>query len=285
MQAKFDYHKANDLADALSLIDEHNRPYQGGTDLIVQIRAQNIAPKRLIDVNDLPDLKGIEIRHGFLSIGSATRACEIADHELIQQWAPALAASARTVGGPAIRHKATIGGNIATASPAGDLLNACWGLDAHLRVRSAESTRVLSLREAVRGPGVTALQPNELIERVELPLKKWAFEQFFKIGRRNAMAISVVNGICALDYQDDGWVTDVRISLGAVGTTPLRVESAENILRGSKLDRRLNLRAMSLIQRSVNPISDIRGSADYRRYIAGYSVFRILCKCVEQQGE
>lgn len=282
MRTLFDYYKPRDIADALTLLGPKSKPYQGGTDLLVQLRAQKLPPRLLVDVKGLAELEGIKLCGDRISIGAATTAAELAQSAAVLQWAPGLAAGAHMLGSPSIRNKATVAGNIATASPAGDMLNACWGLDAKLLILSARGEREQPLSTFVSGPGKTELAADELIARVELPMRQWSFERFFKTGRRNAMAISVVNGICALELDRAGIITDARISLGAVSATPLRIAEAEALLLGRALDAELAERAADAVRRTVAPISDVRAGADYRRYMAALNVYRALCACLEE---
>lgn len=276
MRAQFDYFRTRSIFEAFSLLEQGAVPYQGGTDLLVQLRSGKREAELLADLSDLQGLKGIAMSEGMLSVGAACKAVEIAADPLVTRWAPGLAQSAAALGSPPIRNKATIGGNIATASPAGDMLTACWALEAVLLLVTRSGERRLPLDEFIQGPGRQTLQPAEMIARIEIPLVPWKHQHFFKVGRRNAMSVSVVNGLCAFQTADDGTVSQARIGLGAVGPTPLRIRDAEAYITGKRPGDVNKEHLMQLVRAGVQPISDIRASAEYRRYIAGVMVKREL---------
>lgn len=154
-------------------------------------------------------------------------------------------------------------------------MTAAYALDGSAVLLSQRGERRVSLLEFIRGPRRTQLAEDELIAAVELPKRKWTAQRFFKVGRRNALAISVVNGVVALDLQD-GAVKNSRICVGAVAPTPLRMHQAEELLHGQVLSPELAAQAARLITDSVEPISDLRASREYRAYMAGIMVKRQL---------
>ena len=281
MRSQFDYIKPGSLNEALSLLVQGATLYQGGTDLLVQLRSGKKEASLLADVSALPELNDICLQDGILSIGAACTAATIAADPLVKSWAPGLAQGAALLGSPPIRNKATIGGNIATASPAGDMLTACWALEAVLVLMSEAGERRAPLDEVITGPGHNSLASSELIARIEIPAKSWTQQHLFKVGRRNAMAISVVNGLCALQAADDGRIAQARIVLGAVGPTPLRIKEAEVFITGKRPADIDKEQLMQLVKTGVQPIDDIRAGADYRRYIAGVMVKREIESLVE----
>ena len=277
MHATFKYIRPSSLEElfqAISLYGDDALIYGGGTDVLVLLRAGKLAAKALIDVKGIPDLQGISDAGDTISIGAACCFAEIEAHPLILRWAGSLGQAAGSVGSVQIRHKGTLAGNIQSASPAGDGLNAAWGLDATLRLISTKGRRSVSLSELVQAPRKTALRSGEVIARIDIPKQEWAYQRFFKVGRRNSMAISVVNGIVALKADPSGIITDARISLGAVAPTPLRVPEAEAELVGGRADEAAASRAGEIVGASVKPISDIRAGAGYRGYMAGLMVKR-----------
>lgn len=250
--------------------------YAGGTDLLVLIRAGKVSPGLLLDVKRLPGIGEIREEQDFLEIGAACPFSAIASHEAVGRWAPTLAQAARSVGSTQIRFKGTLGGNIGTASPAGDGLTAAWGLDAALTLAGAEGTRTAPLCEFITGPRKTCLREGECIRSIRIAKHPWSFQRFFKVGRRNALAISVTNGMVALDVSRDGLVREARIALGAVGPTPLRLRSAEALVAGRRRND-VDLEAVARrVREEVAPIDDIRAGAAYRAYISGVWVRRLL---------
>lgn len=280
MYTQFSYQRPQTYEECFALMAKYGGQallYAGGTDLLVQLRAQLVQPEAVLDVKGLPGLKDICREEGFLRIGAAATLSDILRHPAVQDM-PLLTAALRSVGSVQIRHKATLAGNIQNASPAGDGLVGAWALDAELLLRSAGSSRRLAVAEYVQGPRRTALrQGQEMIEAILIPLDQWDRQRFFKIGRRNALAISVVNGGVALRLDENsGAVKEARVVLGAVAPTPLRITAAEELLRGLTPAQLDGAAIAPLISQAVQPISDIRASADYRRYISGVMVERTV---------
>ena len=286
MYEQFDYRCPASQSELLALLGQGGQGtllYGGGTDLLVVLRARKVSAEHLIDTKGVPEFRAVTETETAVSIGCAVTLSQIESDPLVRRWAPALADGAGKVGSVQIRNKGTLAGNIQTASPAGDGFNAAYGLDGSVVLLSAAGVRRLPLDQFVQGPRKTALAPGELIAVIEIPKRSWTFQRFFKVGRRNALAISVVNGLVALEMED-GAVKDARISVGAVGPTPLRIREAESLLKGRFLTPELAERVSDLVQNSVHPISDLRASAEYRAYMAGVMVKRQLKAYMEESG-
>lgn len=278
MYAQFEHLRPTSLHELLKLLAEKQDGtllYGGGTDILVDLRAGKKQVRRIIDTKCVQDLHAIRESESCISIGCAVTLSELSVHPLICQWAPALAQGAGQVGSVQIRNKGTLAGNVQTASPAGDALNAAYALDGMAVLLSVRGERRVPLREYICGPRRTQLAEDELLTAVEIPKRRWTFQRFFKVGRRNALAISVVNGAVALEAEG-GVVTDARVSVGAVAPTPLRIQAAEELLRGRQLTEELAAQTAQLVTDSVHPISDLRASAEYRAYMAGIMVKRQL---------
>jgi len=276
MYADFKYHSPGEVGQLFDLLTSTEAPlvYAGGTDLLVWLRGKTVSGQHVIDVKNLPELGGIKEEADYISIGAAVNFYDIITNELITKWAPALRDASAQVGSVQIRHKGTLGGNIQTASPAGDGLVAAMGLDAEVEILSPTGQRRLPLAEFVLGPRQTALLPNEIISRICIPKYHRTFQRFFKVGRRNALAISVVNGVVALCTDRSGKIESAGIVLGAVAPTPVRVSNAEDILTSSTTGTYCFDELMAAVRGQIKPISDLRASADYRSYIAGIMVKR-----------
>jgi CO/xanthine dehydrogenase FAD-binding subunit len=197
----------------------------------------------------------------------------------LAQLLPALAQAARTVGSPQIRNVGTLGGNLATASPAGDTLPVLLALDAEVVVASASGSRVLPVRELLLGPKRSALAPGELLVAARLPAG-FGHQEFVKVGTRNAMVIATASVALVVSWEP----LDVRVALGSVGPTPLRVRAAEDFacerldpatgeLRGARADLS---RFAELVRAGARPIDDHRSSARYRRHAVGVGAARAL---------
>ena len=274
MYLDFRYYCPTSIAELLDLMSEPGEYliYSGGTDLLVQLRAKELSAKYLIDIKQIPELNVISETDTHITIGAAVCFTEIAGNEQVAKWASALQEAALTVGSVQIRNKATLGGNIQTASPAGDGLVAALGLDGEVSLLSATGQRRLPLAEFIVGPRETALKPGEVMTEIRIPKHDWCCQRFFKVGRRNALAISVVNGLVALKTNAEGIVEEARVALGAVAPTPVRICEAERVLIGQMPDMERIKQVKEIVKDCIHPISDIRASAAYRRYIAGVMV-------------
>jgi xanthine dehydrogenase FAD-binding subunit len=260
------------LSEALSLMERIPgiRPMSGGTDLLVRQRAMGeVDPSPLMLLSRIDELGGIGFQKGELVLGAATPFARIVSHPLVKTHAPPLATAAATIGGPALRNMATIGGNIQTASPAADSLPALYVMRARLVLVSHVGTRILPIDEFIRGPGKTDLLPNELIMEIRIPSadgsEAWHFE---KVGRRKSLAIAVASFCGMLRFSGDGKVSEARFAWGSVAPTVARSVEAEQAVIGSRLDQGSVKKSILATQASLAPIDDIRATAEYRRMLA-----------------
>jgi CO/xanthine dehydrogenase FAD-binding subunit len=212
-----------------------------------------------------------------LVIGAATSMTQLLENPVICRHLPVLSQALRVLGSPLIRHAATLGGNICTASPAGDTLPPLFVLDAVLELRSARCVRQVPIAEFIRGPGKTILEPGEILAAVEVP-KPSAFNRhhFEKVGRRKALACSVASLAALLAVSDEGLVETVRLAWGSVGPTVVTSPQVEGILTGKRLEAASLQEAAKAAEAAVSPIDDLRAGAAYRRRVAGNLLFRFL---------
>ncbi len=231
----------------------------GGTDLMPRHEMGAPLPHTLIDVKHLPELAGIAEGEGGLEIGSLTTVEMLRRDPRVRGKYPALAEAADQFAAGQIRHRATIGGNLANASPAGDLIPPLAALGAKLRLAGAGGEREVPVGDFFRGPGATVLRPGEVLRSVLLP--EGLGSRFFKLGLRRGMAISVVNFAVAFQVEA-GRFTRLRIAAGAVAPTVVGLdEYAEAVLR----DPAAVEGEIGLVDEAIAPIDDIRASARYRR--------------------
>jgi CO/xanthine dehydrogenase FAD-binding subunit len=254
------------LDDALRLRASHPEALAilGGTDVMVDLNFDRIRPATVLNLGELPELRGWRAENGSLVLGAGLTYTEAAGSELAAAL-PALAEAARTVGSPQIRNRGTIGGNLATASPAGDALPPLLVSQAEVELSSVGRIRTLPLAQFLLGVKRTALAPEELITAVRLPRRSGP-QTFMKVGPRNAMVISV----CSLAMAVDGERDEVRAAFGSAApvATLVRVPRAE---------------AESLPERvaaAASPIDDVRGSAAYRRHALRVLTERALERCL-----
>ena len=271
------------LTAALALRAEHPEAtvVAGGTDLMVEVNFERSHPSGLIDLTRIEELQAWERDLDRISVGACVTFARLAA-ELDDQVV--LAQAALTVGSPQIRNRATIGGNLVTASPAGDGIAALAAYDADVVVASAaRGRRSVHWRDFFTGPKRTALAPDELVVAVE-----WAPAEgagaFAKLGLRGAMVIAVASAAVQLDED----VHAARIALGSVGPTVLRATEAEAYVAALDWDTALSVElehAGTLAAGATSPIDDLRGSAAYRRHAAAVLVRRLLTWTLSERKE
>jgi CO/xanthine dehydrogenase FAD-binding subunit len=259
------------LADALNLLaDEPGiwRPFAGGTDLMVLFEAGRLTHRKFINIWNLSELRGIEVRPEYVALGALTTYTEVQANEVLQQEFPMLCRAASETGGLAIQNRGTLGGNIANASPAGDSPPALLVYDAELELVSAGGSRLVPYNGFHTGYKQMAMRADELIKSIRLPRTREPWRQYYrKVGTRKAQAISKIcfAGIAQLD---GGNIKDVRIALGSVAPTPLRCSKTEEALRNRKFDANSVSAAREELAREIAPIDDIRSTANYRLQVA-----------------
>jgi CO/xanthine dehydrogenase FAD-binding subunit len=251
------------LDEALRLKAESPQalPIQGGTDVMVELNFDRARPPALLNLNEVEELRGWARSNGRLWLGSGLTYTEAMEEPLAEAL-PALAEAARTVGGPQIRNRGTIGGNLGTASPAGDALPPLLVYEAEVKVGSVRGERTIPLDEFLVGPKRNALADDELILGVSVAAQP-AAQTFMKVGPRNAMVISVVS----LALRVDG---DLTAAFGSAGPVP-------GVVRAPLED------AASFPQQvaaAASPIDDVRGTAAYRRHALRVLTKRALERCL-----
>jgi CO/xanthine dehydrogenase FAD-binding subunit len=255
-------------------------PLAGGTDLMVELNFATRRPKAILDLTRVPELAEWSRRDGRVTIGAGVTYSRLID-ELAADL-PGLAAASRTVGSPQIRNRGTVGGNLGTASPAGDALPPLMASGAEVELSSVRGARTLELQRFLVGPKRNALQGDELITAVHVP-RAAGPQQFSKIGTRNAMVIAVAALALALDAR----TRSVGVAIGSAGPVVVRAEEAERWLaealeeagsweQGTAIDDRVTRRFGELVAAAASPIDDVRGTAAYRRHALAVMARRTL---------
>ena len=256
------------------------RPVAGATDVLVE-RAAGAADRRgYLDLGTLDELRGIRLEGDALVLGAATTYADLRRDPLVAEHAAVLARMAREVGAAQIQNRGTLGGNIATASPAGDSLPLLLALDAEIVVGGPRGERVIPADAFFLAYRHTALAPDELVLRIRVPLRSGRIAVFRKVGARQAQAISVVSLAVSWRPGDDGAWRDVRVALGSVGPTPVRALDTEAALEGRQPTPEVASIAASALAGEISPIDDVRATATYRREVAA----RILARAVREAG-
>ncbi len=239
------------------------RPIQGGTDVMVQLNFDALRPDAILNLNEVAELRGVRREDGELRLGSGLTYAEAMRGELAAAL-PALAEASRTVGSPQIRNRGTLGGNLGTASPAGDALPPLLVEGAQVELGSVRGVRTLPLEEFLLGPKRNALEPDELILAVRVR-PSGARQTFMKVGPRNAMVIAV----CSLAVAVDAERGEIRASFGSAGPVPglvtIRHEEAESL--------------PERVAEAASPVDDVRGTAAYRRHALRVLARRALERC------
>ncbi len=275
------YYNVSSIDEALALLEAHGRTARivaGGTDLIIEMeRGQHPQLQTLIDLTRVPGLDGITLDDGIITLGPLVTHNHVVGSQLIRDYALPLAQAAWEVGAPQIRNRATIAGNLITASPANDTITPLIAMDAEVTLESTSGSRRLKLADFYSGFRQTVLGADELLRAIHIPAM--AEDQrgvFLKLGLRRAQAISVVDAAVVVKRQTDGTVVDARITLGSVAPTIIRAPEAEEYLGGKSLTAAVISQAARIAGAKPEPIDDVRGSAAYRSEMVKVLVARAL---------
>ncbi len=276
----FEYHSPANTAEAIALLDRYGssaRVIAGGTDLITALKERWEKPAQVINLNAIPELRYIEYdpERG-LRIGSGTTVRAVEISPIVRQFYPVIASAAATLASIQIRNLATVAGNICRASPSADMPPALLVLDAVVHLAGPLGERSLPLCEVFTGPGKTVIAANEILTKISIPAPAaQSGAAYLKHSPRVAMDLASI-GAAAAVTMENGVCTQVRIALGAVAPTPLRVPAAEAVLSGQAPSLALLAQAAQAAAQAAKPIGDIRASADYRREMVAVLVQRAL---------
>jgi CO/xanthine dehydrogenase FAD-binding subunit len=281
------YVAASSLDDVLQAMADGARPVAGGTDLVVGARSGKAPlPGALVAIHRISGLRGVSERDGGLVLGAMATHADLAGATVVQQRFTALADASAIVGSHATRNAGTIGGNVMNASPAmetgGPLI--CFGAVA--RLQSASGSREVAVGELFTGPGQTIASPDELLTEIVVPAQADGTGScYVRLEYRRQMEIAIV-GATAVVTLDGAAVTDARIAITALAPTIHRVAEAEQALSGSDGGDAAVRAAADAAAQASQPISDVRGSADYRRAMAAVITRRAITAAVARaRGE
>lgn len=270
------------LKEASALVKEKGpggRFLAGGTDLVIAIKEKGLSPKYVVDLKRIPSLSGIrEEPDGAIAIGALTTLREVETSALLKRRYPFLAQSAAEVGSIQIRNRATIGGNMANATPSADLAPSLLVLEARAKISGLNGERSLPLEEFFRGPGQTVMEPEEILTAISIPSADARLSgDYIKFSPREMMDLAYVGvAVAVVLDQSQKRCEQARIALGAVSPTPMRAKKAEALLLNQPLTDELAERAAEEAAKESKPISDVRSSADYRREMVRVNTKRAL---------
>ncbi len=268
---------ATSIDDALAALAAGARPVAGGTDLVVGARAgKSTMPESLVAIHRIAELRGVSVSADGLRLGALASHEAICENEEIQTRYSALADACAIVGSHATRAQGTVGGNLMNASPAMETGGPLICLGATVTLRSATGERTIDLADLFTGPGATVAEPGELLISVDVPAPAAGTgSAYLRLEYRRQMEIAVV-GASAVVTLDGGKVTDARVAMTALSPTIRRVPEAEAALVGSDGGPAAIEAAGAAVATAATPISDVRGSADYRRAMAAVIASRAI---------
>lgn len=276
----FGYAAPTSLEEALSLLSEHaeqGRRAQvmaGGTDLLVQMRSVDREPRTIIDIKKLAETNRLSVADGEIFIGAAISSAVLNEDEAVTALLPGLLESADLIGSTQIQGRATLGGNLCNSSPAGDTIPAMIAVAAVCVIARPGGTRELPVEDFVTGVGTNALEADEFLLGLKIPAPRGrTADAYLRFIPRTEMDIAVAGCGVALSLDAGGICTAARIGIGAVAPRPLLVPQAAEALIGSAVDEAALAAAGAACAAASSPISDKRGTVEYRRKVVG-----VLCR-------
>lgn len=286
---RFQYFQPQSLQDVFSLLGQHlpdAKVMAGGTDLLVAMKMEKLSVPTVIGLSKVSELAGVahDAPSKSLRIGALATHHEVSSSPIVLERFAHLAHAASVVGSRQVRNVGTVVGNICNASPSAETAPALLTLDAMVNISGPNGVRQVAIADFFTAPGKTVLAGNEIVTDLTVPEPgPNAFGTYIKLSRRRAMDLAIV-GVAALLVVADGVCQKVRISLGAVAPTPVRVPEAEAILLGQVVNDKLIEEAGQAAMEACRPISDVRGSAEYRRDMVGVLVQRAIRQSLAKAG-
>ncbi|MEH7525114.1 xanthine dehydrogenase family protein subunit M [Bacillus sp. JJ1503] len=274
------------LMECLSIISnkgKNSRLIAGGTDAVVRMKDGKWRPETWVNINGLKELRFIHEKNGEIHIGPLTTHTDIVHSPLLQEKADVLVEASREVGAIQMQNIGTIGGNIGTASPAGDTIPALYVLNTILELSSLTNKRLVPINEFFIGPGRTVLKENEMITKIIIqPQDENEIGIFQKLGPRKAQSISIVNVAISLLMGEGRQVLKGKIAFGSVAPTIIRAKKCESIITLTPLTDELIQNIAKIAWKEVMPITDVRATAEYRRDMASALLERGLYRLIRR---
>ncbi|POZ91233.1 FAD binding domain-containing protein [Petrotoga halophila] len=267
-----EYFSPSNIQDAVELLSEYGsdiRIIAGGTDILVEYFDKLYEIERWLDLKNIEQMKKIEVKNDVIEVGSLVTHAQIEKSDTIREYLPVLNAAAWDVGSPQIRNRGTIGGNICTSSPAGDLLAPLIAYDAIFRLVSKNNTRDITAEDFFVGPKRNVLQNDEILYKIIIPIpKKNSYGKWIKVGKRKALIISSITLAFVISFDNENRIEKVRCCLGSVAPTPISIKQIEKIMLNKKLSDIEYENIGRMVSENISPIDDIRGTKEYRREVA-----------------
>ncbi len=286
LKAEFEYFTPNTIQEALHLLDQYGSDANviaGGTDLLVQMKNEVVSPSHLINIMKISEMSFIKAEEGWLRIGAATKWHEVVEFCARDRKYTALYEASCSLGKVQVRNMGTIGGNLCTASPAADSAPALLVFNSRVKLTSAQGERIINLEDFFKGVNLTAMAPNEIMTEIQIPsINKRMGSAFMKITRVGA-DISKISCAVALERQGD-ICASCKIAMGAVAPVPMRIDQADRIVIGKKVDASLVEEMGKKVSEEINPITDIRSTAEYRSQTATILLKDVFWKAWHRAG-
>ncbi len=283
--ASFDYHYPSSLDEAVALLTEFGEDAKvlaGGQSLIPMMKLRLAEPAQLIDINGIGDLSYIKEADGFLTIGAMTREVDLEDSDLIRTRYPVLQDTSHVIADPLVRNLATVGGNLAHGDPANYHPATMLALRAELVAQGPSGTRKIAIDDFFVGPLTTALEHNEILTEIRVPIPNGKSGGAYMKLERKVGDFAIAGSAAVVTLDGSGNCTKVGIGLTNVGPTPVRASQAENSLRGKALSTETIGAAADQAAEAAQPISDHRGSAEYKQAMVRELTVRALRKAKER---
>ena len=251
----------------------------GGTDLLVGIRMGTRSPSRIIDLKHIPELMTIDLDDHAARLGAAVTAFEVLHHSDVGSWFPGLAEALDLIGSTQITGRCSAGGNLCNASPAADSIPALIANSAQCRIVGPGGERMLPVEQFVVGPNRNALEPGEILVQLIMPKPaSGTADAYLRLTPRTEMDIAVAGAGVSITVDGSGTCTAARVAIGAVAPTALLVEEAGSALVGTTLNETAIAAAAAAARAAAKPISDKRGTAEYRIHVVGVLVARAIAR-------
>jgi len=274
-------------AAATLLRDEEgiSRILAGGTDVLVQLKAEMVEPDLMVDLKHLPGMRDILSEDGGLRVGAAVSGAEMGEHAALKAMWPGVVEGVELIGSSQVQSRATMAGNLCTGSPSGDSVPAMVTAGAVARVHGPDGLRDVPVVDIPTGPGKNSLAKGEFITSIFLPARPDnASDAYLRFIPRTEMDIAVSSAAVSIELDGDGTVTAAHVALGAVAPTVLLVKDAGDALVGSKLDDNAIAGLVSAVEAACNPITDKRGTIEFRTKTAGVLAKRAAHIAYERAG-
>jgi len=282
------YEAPESVSAAVSLLSGSGgsgRVLAGGTDLLVQLRAEMVEPGLIVDVKGIPEMRSISSEGGGFRIGAAVTGAELGEHAEVPKVWPGIVEAFELIGSTQIQGRCTMGGNLCNASPAADSVPALIAADAMVTIAGPDGEREVPVADVATGPGQTSLAPGELVVSFYLPPRPaHSSDAYLRFIPRTEMDIAVVGSGVNLTFDDGGVCTAARVSLGAVAARALVVDAAAAALVGTKLEDAALDAAAAAASAACSPIDDKRGTIAFRIEVAGVLTRRAAKIAQERAG-